>query len=745
MDCPISPNQSLGLGIDLESLDLPHPSSNTEWWYINSHLNTVTGECFSVFASFFRLIIGYKEENHQPIYAYSVVWAIIDLKNQKYYPLSLVDQCAPAASLKVLDGPSNRMDPFLGKAAREVFQQGKFPLPDQVLKRDPIVNLEKLDLDFDGNQFQKQRDGSYRLRLIQEEHEIECELIFKPLKPPVLHGDQGVVQGNSGEDMFYYFIPRCQVEGTLRLNGQDLHIQEGQGWYDHEFSLFPLENEFNGIQQDIAWNWISIQLDNGYEISGYDLFDNNNGGQRCGHWLIVIDPEGHWHQYPNFTLLPLDTWTSTRTFQDYPIGWQLEAPALQLNLTVKADFPEQELITLISKPAFWEGRITVSGIFQGQQVMGVGFVERSNFQPVERLTDFLKAVGRQTRKSIQSFLPIEPNQQDLQKLVASEENIHYLDGLDFEQYSRALIQPIRSVVDSGGKSWRSYALLACIDIVGGNSQPFLPWLAVPELLHVGSLIVDDVEDQSSIRRGQPACHTVYGEAIAINAGSACSFLVEVLMRGYALSDWEKLKIYESFFEALRAAHAGQAIDIDGFAHLMPEVVQTGNGKLLEQRILAVHRLKSAVPASRLAQIGALLGQGSPEQIKGIGFFFETLGLAFQIIDDVLNLRGFDQVLKSKGEDISAGKITMPIAKAMSRLSCEERESLWQVLSSKPTEPAVISSIIGQLEQCGALEACKQQAWDLIEKSWRQLDPLLPDSDVKIKLRAFSWYVLERHY
>lgn len=745
MDWPISPNQFLGLGIDLGSNDLPHPSSKTEWWYVNSHLKTDAGEHFSVFASFFRLIVGYEEESCQPIYAHSVIWAMIDLDKQKYYPLSLVDQCAPAVSLKVLDSASNSMDPFLSKAAREVFQKGQIPLPDRVLKRDPIVQLEKLELDFDGNRFQKQEDGSYRLKLLQEKLDIECELFFKPSKPPVLHGDQGVVQGNSGEDMFYYFIPRCQVEGTLWLNGQALHIQEGQGWYDHEFSLSPPENEFNGIQQDIAWNWISVQLDNGYEVSGYDLFDNNNGGQRCGHWLIVIDPEGHWHQYRDFTLLSLDTWTSTRTFQDYPIGWQLEAPALQLSLTAKADFPEQEFITLISKPAFWEGRITVRGILQGEQVSGVGFVERSNFQPVEKLTDFLKAVGRQTRKSIQSFLPVKPNQQDLQKLVASEETLHYLEGLDFEQYSRALIQPIRSVVDSGGKSWRSYALLACIDIVGGNSQSFLAWLAIAELLHVGSLIVDDVEDQSSIRRGQPACHTVYGEAIAINAGSACSFLVEALMRGYPLSDWEKLKIYESFFEALRAAHAGQAIDIDGFAHLMPEVIQTGNGELLEQRILGVHRLKSAVPASRLAQIGALLGQGHPDQIKGLGFFFERLGLAFQIIDDVLNLRGFDQALKAKGEDITAGKITMPLAKAMSRLPCEDRQLLWQVLSSKPTEPAVISSIIDQLEQCGALDACQKQAWDLIEQGWKRLDPLLPDSDVKIKLRAFSWYVLERHY
>ncbi|NKB18814.1 MAG: polyprenyl synthetase, partial [Pseudanabaena sp. CRU_2_10] len=119
-----------------------------------------------------------------------------------------------------------------------------------------------------------------------------------------------------------------------------------------------------------------------------------------------------------------------------------------------------------------------------------------------------------------------------------------------EQYNRALIQPIRDIIDRGGKSWRSYALLACIDLVGGDSHPFLAWLAVPELLHVGSLIVDDVEDRSQVRRGGPSCHELYGEALAINAGSACYFFGEILLRDAPLSDPEKLKVYEVYFETL---------------------------------------------------------------------------------------------------------------------------------------------------------------------------------------------------
>jgi geranylgeranyl pyrophosphate synthase len=84
-----------------------------------------------------------------------------------------------------------------------------------------------------------------------------------------------------------------------------------------------------------------------------------------------------------------------------------------------------------------------------------------------------------------------------------------------------LIAPIRTI-DRGGKAWRSYVALACCDAVGGDSQPLLSWLAMPELMHVGSLMVDDVEDRSLVRRVTSG--TMYGEPLMINAGTLCYFL-----------------------------------------------------------------------------------------------------------------------------------------------------------------------------------------------------------------------------
>jgi geranylgeranyl pyrophosphate synthase len=112
---------------------------------------------------------------------------------------------------------------------------------------------------------------------------------------------------------------------------------------------------------------------------------------------------------------------------------------------------------------------------------------------------------------------------------------------------------------------------------------------------------------------------------------------------------------------------------------------------------------------------------------------------------VLNLRGFKNNLKARGEDIRNGTITLPVVKALGRLNHDDRVQLWKTLASKPSDDQVVASTVEKLEACGAVTACERQARELVESSWKAADPLLPDSLPKVMLRAFGWYVLERHY
>lgn len=745
--------------IDLSIHDLPHHSSSTEWWYVNAHLEDKDGKKYAIFASFFRKIIGYNEATKIAEYGHSLTWAIVDVEHKKYYQNSRVDKRAPEIGLKKLRKKEGVKDERVRKAAIEMLEKGSMPYPDRMFEGDVTVAMDKLDLVFDTNSFKKDANGDYVLKLHDTEHKLTCELHFSPQKQPIRHGQNGLVSGTSSEDMFYYFIPQNTVTGFIEIEeaeiekGEDkVYVKEevkGTGWYDHEFGRHrekSKEEESLDLTKDVSWNWFCAQLNNGYELTAYHLIDNHTQ-KVADTQLIMIDPKGNRLATDDFELESRgELWTSTKTFQAYPTEWMIDAPAFDLHIEVKAPFPEQEFATVISKPAFWEGRIEVEGTFEGKEISGPGFVERSGFDAKETLEDFFKAVSRETIKSIKYILPKNPNQEKLNELVSRKELGHFAENIDAEQYSKALIEPIRAIIDRGGKSWRSYAALACCDIVGGDSQVAKLWLALPELMHVGSLIVDDVEDKSDVRRGGPACHVMYGEPTAINAGSACYFIGQICVyRTKKLEAEKRVKIYNLYFEALRAAHSGQALDIHGLDYMMDDVVQNGGGDLLEKRILAIHRLKSAAPASYLAKIGGILGDGTEEQIEGLANYYEALGISFQIIDDTLNLRGFKDGLKTKGEDITAGKITYPVGKAMAHLDQKDRARLWEIVSMKTDNLTLIKEAVDLLDKVNAIDKCVDEAYEIMDKGWKILDPMIRDSMVKLNLRAFSWYVLDRQY
>lgn len=727
--------------IDLNIHDLPHHESIIEWWYQNCHVTTNDGRRFSLFASFFRLTTERDKQTGNLIYKHSVIWSLSDISNKEYYTHSLVDPNTPVEVLKIINKDSNRSR-FLDKALKEVFTKKGVPLPDKLLKEHAKIGTDCFSLEYDENSFKKDEQGNYHLTLENPLAGIVCKLLFVPLIKPIRHGNNGFVKGLEKEDMFYYFIPKCNVSGEIQIDNE-INKVAGSGWYDHEFSRPADKTASLEIKRDAAWNWLALQLDNGYQISAYDLFDSTTNMEHIEGSVIIIDPDGDEVAVEHYSFSPEDNWTSSRTFITYPVTWRLEIPHLNIFLSITACFPEQEFTTILSMPSFWEGCVDAVGNFMGTEVSGHGYVERNGFNNNETIESFLKAVGKTTQKTVESLLPLNPSDEQFYKLVNSPLGIDFFSNAEKEQYTSSVIKPIREIVDRSKKSWRSYVLLASIDIVGGNSQPFIDWLAMPELIHTGSLIVDDVQDRSDTRRGGATLHHLYGEPLAINAGNACYFIGDLVVLNSKITEQTRLKIYELYFEMMRAAHAGQALDISGLHKLMPDAVNNGDGSALEKRLYTIHRLKTAAPASTLARIGGLLGNGTPEQIDAIGNYFEAAGIAYQIMDDVMNLQGFENNLKDKGEDITAGKITMPVAKAMFFLPMDKREYIWNTIQTMPTDKTIIRSVIDVLQNCGAIDACRQEAESLVEEAWKKIDKIFPDSFYKVKLRAFGWFILRK--
>ncbi len=731
--------------INLALHDLPHKSSTTEWWYLHAHLTSKDNRQFALFTSFFRHAIALDKKKGEYDYSHSVVWALSDLDQNLYCTKSLVDHRAPQIGLKQFKSGQGNKDPFIRKAITEMLKKGVVPFPDELLKGTPSIPWHVLHLDYDGQVYKKNADESYQLQLFDERQGIRIDLNFIPKIKPVRHGEDGVIYNSAVEDMFYYFIPDCKVQGKIIIKKEEHIIAPGStGWYDHEFGARP-ESKKSITKKKVAWNWIGIQLDHGYQLSVYDVHTTKQSKDKDT-YLIMVDPNGQKHKTKDFKFESYGPkWTSTRTFNSYPTRWKIVSETFKLDLDIIAAFENQEFGTVISKAAFWEGRLNITGTHKRKKITGKAYLERHGYI-TETLPGFLKTVSKTTLESVKRLLPYSPNSEQMEELVSKKGNAHLIKNLDSKIHNQKLIRPIREIADRGGKGWRSYSTIACCDAVGGTSQKNIEWLALPELLHVGSLMVDDVQDKSSIRRGGPAAHMVHGEPLAINSGTAAYFLGQYCIYHTEQPDWKKVQIYNWYFEAMRASHSGQALDIYGLDYMMPKALKDdAYARLLPKRVISIHRLKSAAPASYLAKIGGLLGDGTEQQIQALGVFFEALGISFQIIDDVLNLKGFKDDLKMKAEDLTAGKITYPVALALSIMPSKDRLKLWKIVKSKTAKLKELAKAIALIEKYNAIYLSEKYARLHLERAWRKLDPLLEDTMVKINLRAFSWFVLERTY
>jgi len=343
---------------------------------------------------------------------------------------------------------------------------------------------------------------------------------------------------------------------------------------------------------------------------------------------------------------------------------------------------------------------------------------------------------------------IEPLIEKALPRIITDDYVDYLSGRPSYAYdtvalNKGISQPVWDFLSRGGKRWRPALFLLILKAFGGDIEKAKGFAALPELVHNGTIIIDDIEDGADTRRGEPSLHLKFGVDTAINSGNAIYFIpLAMIEEGRDhYSDDVLLDLYSVYSKEMINVHMGQALDI---AWHRGERDPTD---IEEPQYLQMCAYKTGTLARMSAKLAAVLSGASETQIGALGRFAESIGIAFQIQDDILDIvtkgEERDKFGKPYGNDITEGKITLIVIKTLKKASKEDRTKLVRILQSHTKNKRSIDAAIRVLEKYGAIEDCKEMARSLVESSWKNAEKVIPDGESKDVLEAFANFLIER--
>jgi predicted secreted hydrolase len=224
---------------------------------------------------------------------------------------------------------------------------------------------------------------NWKLEGVENNHRVQISdrgvkltLRLTSLKPPVLHGQNGLSQKAEGEGRasYYYSLTRMAAEGELSINGKTEKVR-GLTWMDHEFGSNQLADE------QVGWDWFSIQLDNQSEVMLY-LMRRKDGSvdPHSSGTLVRTDGTTRHLNLDDYSVEVLARWKSAKSGANYPMKWKVTIPSEQIELAISPAFQDQELVTKRStRVTYWEGAVKIAGSVRNTPINGAGYVEMTGY------------------------------------------------------------------------------------------------------------------------------------------------------------------------------------------------------------------------------------------------------------------------------------------------------------------------------------------------------------------------------
>jgi geranylgeranyl diphosphate synthase type I len=312
---------------------------------------------------------------------------------------------------------------------------------------------------------------------------------------------------------------------------------------------------------------------------------------------------------------------------------------------------------------------------------------------------------------------------------------------NLETLNKAIADPIWDMLDRGGKRWRPALFLLICEALDKKEDYCLDFSIIPEVIHNGTLVIDDIEDSSELRRGKPCSYKIYGNDIAINAGNAMYYLplLPLMVQRNKLSPQMQRDVYEIYVQEMINLSMGQAMDIawhKGIANA---------DALGEQDYLQMCAYKTGTLARMAAKMAAVIAGADEKLVEKLGRLAESIGVAFQMQDDILDLTGKEFAKKKGGvgQDISEGKRSLLVIYTLQKASNTDKKRLIEILNMHTSDQNLREEAIVLMQKYGAIEYVKDTAERMVLESWGEVDRLLPTPQAKEKLKAFAEFLIKR--
>ncbi|HHS82344.1 MAG TPA: polyprenyl synthetase family protein [Devosia sp.] len=293
----------------------------------------------------------------------------------------------------------------------------------------------------------------------------------------------------------------------------------------------------------------------------------------------------------------------------------------------------------------------------------------------------------------------------------------------------AMVPEISSyLIEAGGKRLRPMLTLVSARMFAHPNGNQVNYAAAVEFMHNATLLHDDVVDESEMRRGQPAARKIWGNQASVLVGD------------FLLGQAFMMMVETGDLSALRTLSEAAAVIAEGEVF---QLARAGKLDTSDKDYMEIISAKTATLFEAATRVGAMAGGAETDQQEAMALYGRELGLAFQIVDDVLDYGGVRGTMgKNTGDDLREGKMTLPIILALKEATGEERDFLASALGNGAADDRMLARVLDIIQRYGGLQTAIARALDHARKAREALEPFA-DSGLRDILEGVTFYCVAR--